>query len=147
MNKKIVVLFLLCALAGASLWADAPLPPPWIYGQWQTVMKGSEGETETLLVVFLPDDILLNGASVAQMIQSGYISAYRQAVTKTSYTIRLEYASGFWWEESFPMPAMTSVYSDQSFADESFTRMTYTFLPFGSETPSGTPAEVPNDIE
>ena len=77
------------------------------------------------------------------MIRDGYIMDFNQLISSNIYTIRLEYADGFWWEESFPMPAMSAVYIDKSFEEGSYTVMTYQFLPLGM-APSFT---VPNDFE
>jgi len=140
-KKSIIVLFLF--MAGGVLWADLPAPPPWIYGQWQTVLEGEEGEEGVLLIIFLPSDILINGGSLLQMIQEGYIRQFNQQISGGIYTIRLEYADGFWWEESFPMPVMTSVYIDKSYEEGDYTAMTYQFLPLGM-APA---APVPNDFE
>jgi hypothetical protein len=142
MNKKVIALVFLF-ISGAVLWADLPAPPPWIYGQWQTALEGEEGETGLLLIIFMPNDILMNGGSVLQMIHEGYIIQFNQQISGGIYTIRLEYADGFWWEESFPMPVMTSVYIDKSFEEGDYTVMTYQFLPLGM-TPA---AQVPNDFE
>ena len=142
MNRKIILLLFLCIL-GKPLWADMPVPPPWIYGQWQTILEGPDGQPQVLLLIFLPGDILINNASVKEMIQEGFIINYSQQISNNIYTIRLEYADGFWWEESFPMPVMTSVYIDQSFEEGSYTTMTYQFLPLGMAPQY----EVPNDFE
>lgn len=142
MNRKIsVVLF--CLLGTIPLQADLPVPPPWLYGQWQTVLEGEEGETDILLLVFLPGDILLNNASVKEMILDGYIISFEQQISDGIYTIRFEYADGFWWEESFPMPVMTSVYIDKSYGEGDYSTIIYQFLPLGM-TPG---YEVPNDFE
>jgi len=133
---------MLCLLS-LPLWADLPAPPPWIYGQWQTVLEGEGGEPVVLLIVFLPSDILMNGVSVIQMIQEGYIITYNQQISGGIYTIRLEYADGFWWEESFPMPVMTSVYIDGSYEEGDYSTMTYQFLPLGMNPSS----PVPDDFE
>jgi len=134
---------MLCLLS-LPLWADLPAPPPWIYGQWQTVLEGEEGgEAMVLLIAFLPSDILVNGASILQMIQDGYITAFGQQILNGIYTIHLEYADGFWWEESYPMPVMTSVYIDKTYEEGSYNAMTYQFLPLGMSPSS----PVPNDFE
>ena len=141
MNRKTGLLLFLCLLS-IPLGADEPAPPPWIYGQWQTTIEGEGGEPNPLILVFLPRDILINGASIAEMIREGYILTFNQQISSGIYTIRLEYANGFWWEESFPMPMMTSVYIDETFEDGSYTTMTYKFLPLGMAPPP-----VPSDFE
>jgi hypothetical protein len=73
----------------------------------------------------------------------GYINNFEQQISNNIYTIRFEYANGFWWEESFPMPIMTSVYIDQSYAEGDYAMMTYEFLPLGMMPGY----EVPNDFE
>jgi len=145
MNKKTAVLIILCIIVGSYLWAELPVPPPWIYGQWQTILEGEDGQQHPLLLIFLPGDILINNASVKEMIQEGYIINYGQLISNGIYTIRLEYADGFWWEESFPMPVMTSVYMDQSHEEGDYTVMTYQFLPLGMAPQPQ--YEVPNDFE
>jgi len=143
MNKKIIILLFL-VIFGGVLWADLPAPPPWIYGQWQTTLEeAGEGETGLLLIIFLPNDILINGGSLLAMIQEGYVKEFNQQISGGIYTIRMEYADGFWWEESFPMPVMTSVYIDKSYEEGDYTVMTYQFLPLGM-SPA---APVPNDFE
>ena len=129
-------------LGSMALWADLPAPPPWIYGQWQTITESENGDQELIILVFLPGDILINGASIKEMIHDGYISEFNQLISDGIYTIHLEYANGFWWEESFPMPVMTSVYMDKSFEEGEYSVMTYEFLPLG--IPSYI---VPNDFE
>jgi hypothetical protein len=114
-----------------SLWADLPVPPPWLYGQWQTVVENENGEPAALLLIFLPGDILINQASVKEMIEEGYISSFNQQISDGIYTIHIIYANGFWWEESFPMPVMTSVYIDESYEEGDYSTMTYEFLPLG----------------
>jgi hypothetical protein len=141
MKKKFMLSF--CIFCSMALWAELPVPPPWIYGQWQTVAENDKGDQELLLIIFLPGDILINGASIKEMIQDGYITVFNQLISNGIYTIRLEYADGFWWEESFPMPVMTSVYIDKSHEEGSYSVMTYQFLPLGM-TPS---YNVPNDFE
>ena len=143
MNKKIIIIILLCLLGTISLWADSPAPPPWLYGQWQTILEGEDGETTVLLLVFLPGDILLNNASVKEMIRDRYITSYEQQISGGNYTIRFEYANGFWWEESFPMPVMTSVYIDKSYGEGDYSTITYQFLPLGMAPGY----QVPNDFE
>ncbi|GHV86273.1 hypothetical protein AGMMS50230_18810 [Spirochaetia bacterium] len=144
MKRTAVVLCFLCLSLPA--WTGVPVPPPWIYGQWYTQVgmdAAAETESENLVLIFLPGDILVNGASVLQMINEGYITAFNQQISNNSYTIRMEYADGFWWEESFPMPAMTSVYIDKSYGEGEYDTMTYTFIPLGMVPPS----PVPNDFE
>jgi hypothetical protein len=143
MNRKLVVVLILCLLGAIPLWADLPAPPPWLYGQWQTALEGENGEKEILLLVFLPGDILINNASVKEMILDGYIISYEQQISSGIYTIRFLYNDGFWFEESFPMPIMTSVYIDQTYEDGDYSTITYQFLPLGV-TPG---YEVPNDFE
>jgi hypothetical protein len=133
-------IILIFFLFGLPLWSDIPAPPPWIYGQWQTRLQGEE--EGVVVVAFLPQDILINGDSVLQMIREGFISSFNQQIRDFIYTIRVEYADGFWWEESFPMPTMTSVYIDPSYEEGSYETMTYFFIPFGAE-----PLPVPNDFE
>ena len=142
MNRKISLLIVLCALCG-PLWADLPVPPPWIYGQWQAAVESETGEQNLLLLIFLPGDILINGVSVKEMVYDGYISAFNQLISNNIYTIHLEYANGFWWEESFPMPVMTSVYIDKSYEEGDYKVITYQFLPLGM----GPASPVPNDFE
>ena len=143
MNKTIIIVLFICLLGSASLWAETPVPPPWIYGQWQTILEGEDGEIDILLLIFLPGDILINSASVKEMIVEGYITSFEQLIANNIYTIRFEYADGFWFEESFPMPIMTSVYIDQSYEEGDYSTITYQFLPLGM-----LPAyEVPNDFE
>ncbi|MDR0448239.1 MAG: hypothetical protein LBH07_06180 [Treponema sp.] len=143
MNKKTGIVLFLCLLGLMSLRADLPVPPPWIYGQWQTILEGKDGEPISLLLIFLPGDILINSNSVLQMIQEGYINSFDQQISGDVYTIRAGYADGFWWEESFPMPVMTSVYIDKSYEEGDYSTMTYQFLPLGMIPLY----EVPNDFE
>ena len=143
MKRKIGLLLLFCLLGSIPLWAGDPVPPPWIYGQWQAVIESEEGEQTLLILVFLPGDILLNGASVKEMIWDGYISSFNQQISNNIYTIRLEYANGFWWEESFPLPLMTAVYIDKSYGEGDYSSIIYQFLPLGM-IPHST---VPNDFE
>ena len=145
---KIVFCLLLCLTAGTllapPLGAAGPAPPPWIYGQWYTHLPGeAEGEGELLMLIFLPSDILMNGQSIRDMIGSGYVVSFNQQIVDNIYTIRLEYADGFWWEESFPMPVMTTVYIDKSYGEGEYETMIYTFIPLGMAPP----APVPNDFE
>ena len=142
MNKIIVILFM-CLLGAIPLWADTPVPPPWIYGQWQTVIEGEDGEMDVLLLIFLPGDILMNNESVKEMILEGYIINFEQQISNNIYTIRMEYANGFWWEESFPMPVMASVYIDKTYDDGDYSTIIYQFLPLGMMPFY----EVPNDFE
>ena len=143
MYRKIIVILIICLLGTIPLWADTPAPPPWIYGQWQTILEGENGELDILLLIFLPGDILINSESVKEMIMEGYISSFEQLIANNIYTIRFEYADGFWFEESFPMPIMTSVYIDKSYDEGDYSTITYQFLPLGM-----LPAyEVPNDFE
>ena len=143
MHRKIIIILIICLLGTIPLWADTPVPPPWIYGQWQTILEGENGEVQILLLIFLPGDILINSASVKDMILEGYISSFEQQIANNIYTIRFEYADGFWFEECFPMPMMTSVYIDQSYEEGDYSTITYQFLPLGMM-----PAyEVPNDFE
>ena len=141
--KKIIIILLFCLLGTIPLWADLPVPPPWLYGQWQTILEGENGETDILLLIFLPGDILINSASVKEMILEGYIISFEQQISNGIYTIHFVYADGFWFEESFPMPIMTSVYIDQSYEEGDYSMMTYQFLPLGVMPGY----EVPNDFE
>ena len=143
MHRKIIIILIICLLGTIPLWADTPVPPPWIYGQWQTLLEGEDGEIDILTIIFLPGDILLNGSSILQMIQEKYIISFNQQIDGGIYTIHLEYAGGFWWEESFPMPIMTSVYIDESYEEGDYTTMTYQFLPLGMMPQY----EVPSDFE
>ena len=135
MKKKIGFILSFCMLYSAFLWAEEPIPPPWIYGQWQTETETESGDKEMLILIFLPGDILINGVSMKEMIHDGYIRSFEQQIIDNIYTIHLEYADGFWWEESFPMPVITAVYIDKSFEEGECTVMTYQFLPLGM-TPS-----------
>jgi hypothetical protein len=139
--KKAVVFLLLC-LVQIPLWSDVPAPPPWIYGQWQTMVEAEEGN-EAIVIIFTGSDILINGASVLQMIIEGYISSFNQLIQDNIYTIRIEYADGFWWEESFPMPSMTSVYTDESYEEGGYDTMTYFFIPLRI---GPAPSPVPSDF-
>jgi hypothetical protein len=85
-------------------------PPEWIQGTWYMEYQG-----ELLQLIFLKDDILMNGESMKAMTESGYIADYQQAVDNEAYSIRVEYADGFWWIERFPRPSMTSAYTDKSY--------------------------------
>ena len=143
MNRKTGLLLFFCFLGSIALWADEPVPPPWIYGQWQTMIESEGGEPSLLILIFLPGDILINGASIQEMIRDGYIRTFNQQISSGIYTIRLEYADGFWWEESFPMPVMSSVYINKTFEEGSYTTMLYQFLPLGMAPSSS----VPNDFE
>ena len=143
MKKKIIFILSFCMLFSMALWADMPVPPPWLYGQWQTVAENEKGEQELLVIIFLPGDLLINGASIKDMIRDGYIIAFNQLISNGIYTIHLEYADGFWWEESFPMPVMTSVYIDKSTEEGAYSVMTYKFLPLGM-SPS---YNVPDDFK
>jgi hypothetical protein len=87
-------------------------PPEWIQGTWYMEYQG-----ELLQLIFLKDDILMNGESMKEMAKSGYIVDYQQAVDNEAYSIRVEYADGFWWVERFPRPSMTSAYADKSYGD------------------------------
>jgi hypothetical protein len=87
-------------------------PPEWIQGTWYMEYQG-----ELLQLVFLKDDILMNGESMKEMTESGHIVDYQQAVDNEAYSIRVEYADGFWWVERFPRPSMTSAYTDKSYQD------------------------------
>jgi hypothetical protein len=87
-------------------------PPEWIQGTWYMEYQG-----ELLQLIFLKDDILMNGESMKEMAESGYIVDYQQAVDNEAYSIRVEYADGFWWVERFPRPSMTSAYSDKSYGN------------------------------
>jgi hypothetical protein len=137
--KKTGIVLLFC-LVCLPLWCDVPSPPPWIYGQWQTVVETEEGN-EALVIIFTDDDILINGASVLRMIIEGYIGSFNQLESDNIYTIHIEYADGFWWEESFPMPSMTSVYTDESYEEGGYDTMTYFFIPLRIG-----PAPVPSDF-
>jgi hypothetical protein len=129
-------LFVMLMFAVLPLWCGEIAPPGWIIGQWTM-----EYEDEVIVVVFLEDDILLNGESMALMAAEGYIVSFDQQITESDYTVHVEYADGFWWEESFPIPTMNSVYIDKTFAEGQFERLTYRFTPRGPSTPS-----VPNDF-
>jgi hypothetical protein len=87
-------------------------PPDWIQGTWYMEYQG-----ELLQLVFLKDDILMNGESMKKMAETGYIVDYQQAVDNEAFSIRVEYADGFWWLERFPRPSMTSAYTDKSFGN------------------------------
>ena len=141
--KRYSIFFLFLCLLVFPLWADLPAPPPWLYGQWQTVLEGEDGSANALILVFLPSDILMNGNSVKEMIYEGYIVNFNQQISEGIYTLHIDYASGFWWEESFPMPVITSVYIDESYEEGDYSTMIYQFLPLGI-APS---AQIPNDFE
>ena len=143
MKKKTKFILSFYTLCCVLLLAEEPVPPPWIYGQWQAVTTGEDGEEELLVLMFLPGDMLINGVSIKEMIHSGYITSFEQQIIENIYTIRLEYADGFWWEESFPMPVITAYYMDKSFEEGTYGVMTYQFLPLGM-IPSNT---LPNDFE
>jgi hypothetical protein len=106
------------AAAAAFLFFTLPAfsqdiaPPEWIQGTWYMEYQG-----ELLQLVFLKDDILMNGDSMKEMAEAGYIVDYQQAVDNEAYSIRVEYADGFWWVERFPRPSMTSAYTDKSYQD------------------------------
>jgi len=138
---RIIFLFTFILLCNIPLCADMPSPPPWIYGQWQAVVESENGEANILLLIFLPNDILINGTSVNDMIAKEFIVAFNQQIQDNIYSIRLEYAGGFWWEESFPMPVMTSVYTDKSCESGVYNRITYQFLPLGTVPLSPVPAD------
>lgn len=78
-----------------------------------------EFEGELLELVFLEDDILMNGDSMKAMIEAGFIAAYEQALDNEAYSVRVEYADGFWWLERFPRPTIESNYTDKSGQAES----------------------------
>jgi hypothetical protein len=106
-----------CAASAFLLFAFSAFsqdiaPPDWIQGTWYMEYQG-----ELLQLVFLNDDILMNGESMKEMAESGYIVDYQQAVDNEAYSIRVEYADGFWWVERFPRPSMTSAYTDKSYGD------------------------------
>lgn len=87
-------------------------PPEWIQGIWYMEYEG-----ELLQLIFLKDDILMNGESIREMAESGYIVDYEQAVDNEAYSVRVEYADGFWWAERFPRPTMTSAYTDKNYGN------------------------------
>jgi hypothetical protein len=87
-------------------------PPEWIQGTWYMEYQGA-----LLQLIFLKDDILMNGESMKEMAESGYIVDYQQAVDNEAYSLRVEYADGFWWVERFPRPSMTSAYTDKSYGE------------------------------
>jgi hypothetical protein len=134
--KKFLLLFLLC-FAVFPLWSGDIAPPPWIQGQW--VM---EYEGEVVVVIFLANDIFLNGESLTVMIRDGYITRFFQDVTESSYSVHIEYADGFWWQETFPIPVMVSTYTDKSY-DGNVENLVYTFMPWTG----GGQSEVPDDFK
>jgi hypothetical protein len=87
-------------------------PPEWIQGTWYMEYQG-----ELLQLIFLEDDILMNGESIKEMAEAGYVVDYQQAVDNEAYSVRVEYADGFWWVERFPRPSMTSAYTDKSYEE------------------------------
>ncbi|MDR2210751.1 MAG: hypothetical protein LBO65_04690 [Spirochaetaceae bacterium] len=89
-------------------------PPEWIQGTWYMEYRG-----ELLELIFLPEDILINGESLRGMIEAGDIVDYQEALDSEAYSLRAEYAGGFWWVERFPRPSMTSSYTDQNGLGES----------------------------
>lgn len=107
MKKAFVVLSAI--LAAFPVFADDIAPPEWILGAWRMEYEG-----EVMILVFLENDMVMNGESVRTMLADGYISSFRQAADGESYSIRLAYADGFWWQETFPRPAMVSDYGDAS---------------------------------
>ncbi|MDR1930683.1 MAG: hypothetical protein LBQ44_08655 [Treponema sp.] len=141
MVKKAGPLVLL-ALIALPLWSGEIAPPGWIRGQWAMDYEGT-----LIVITFLEDDILLNGESLAEMAASGYITLFRQQITETDYSVHVEYADGFWWEESFPLPSMTSVYIDKSHGEEQFETLTYRFIPLRRtpDFPPGNPGSRPQD--
>jgi hypothetical protein len=135
--KKAWLLALLILLV-LPLWGGEIAPPGWIIGQWVMEFEG-----EVIVITFLEDDIFLDGESIAQMIADGYISRFSQQITETIYTMRVEYTDGFWWEESFPIPSMTSVYVDKSYEDGQYETLTYKFIPWRA---GPLPSPVPSDF-
>jgi hypothetical protein len=107
MKKAVVVLAVI--LAAFPVFADDIAPPEWIFGAWRMEYEG-----EVMTLVFLENDMIMNGESVRTMLADGYVSSFRQAADGEFYSIRLAYADGFWWQETFPRPAMVSDYSDVS---------------------------------
>ncbi|MDR2313972.1 MAG: hypothetical protein LBE02_05500 [Spirochaetaceae bacterium] len=107
------------AFTGAFFLFAAPgfcqdiAPPKWIQGTWYMEYQG-----ELLELIFLEDDILMNGESMKEMAEAGYIVDYQQALDGEAYSIRVEYADGFWWVERFPRPSMTSAYADKAGREE-----------------------------
>lgn len=69
-------------------------------------------------LIFLEDDIRMNGESIKEMVEAGGIVDYQQALDREAYSIRVEYADGFWWVERFPRPSMTSSYADKDGREE-----------------------------
>lgn len=106
---KKVLLLLLAALSFPA-FCDDIAPPAWILGDW-----AMEYERELMELTFHKDDMLIDGASVTAMIKEGYVTAYRQTVKNDSFFVRIEYNDGYWWEERFPRPEMTSLYTDQNY--------------------------------
>jgi hypothetical protein len=137
MVKK-TCLFCMLALLALPLWSDEIAPPGWIIGQWAMEFEG-----DVIVVTFLEDDIFVDGVSMAQMIAEGYVLRYSQQITETDYSIRIEYADGFWWEESFPIPSMTSVYTDDSYEEGQYETLTYKFIPWKT---GPIPSPVPGDF-
>jgi hypothetical protein len=111
-------------LTAFSLWGNEIAPPGWIIGQWSMEFEG-----DVVVITFLEDDIFMDGESMSQMLAEGYVISFFQQITETDYSIHVEYADGFWWEESFPIPSMTSVYIDKAHGEGEFETLNYTFIP------------------
>jgi hypothetical protein len=117
-------LFTAMILSALFLWSNEIAPPSWIIGQWSMEFEG-----DSMVITFLEDDIFIDGMSVSEMLAEGYVLGFFQQITETDYSIRVEYADGFWWEESFPIPSMTSVYTDRAHNEGEYEILTYTFIP------------------
>jgi hypothetical protein len=104
------VFFLLITVLSFPAFCDDIAPPAWILGDW-----AMEYEREIMELTFHKNDILIDGASVTAMMKEGYVTAYRQTVRNDSFFVRIEYNDGYWWEERFPRPEMTSHYTDQNY--------------------------------
>jgi hypothetical protein len=109
--KKAAVIVLLSLLAFPAFCQIQDLAPPeWIWGKWYMRF-----DDELLELIFSEDDILMNGESMRAMIDSEYIVNYQQAEDNEAFSMRVQYADGFWWLERFPRPTMTTEYTDSTY--------------------------------
>ena len=106
---KPAALFFIAVLFPYAAFADDIAPPDWLWGAWKMQYEG-----EVMILVFQAKDIIMNGESARTMAEDGYITSFRQSADENGYSIRVDYADGFWWQETFPRPMMNSVYADKS---------------------------------
>jgi hypothetical protein len=106
---KPAALFFIAVLFPYAAFSDEIAPPEWLWGAWRMEYEG-----EVMVLVFQEKDIIMNGESARAMAEDGYITSFRQNVDNNVYSIRVDYADGFWWQETFPRTVMNSVYADKS---------------------------------